>query len=529
MQLDDIVKPVPSRTMSSMMASIKQNDPTDSPRSDLDVESQISDESESKDNLLKTLKFSSDILQQMNAKRQEIVGGRKNSLGAHIVNTTSNNIGEDTELNRRRSSLRREIETGHIEIGGPLPQMMLPKSTPEIDNAKNHVKNPKSVNEINEGSLVKKIYPANCVGKTASIEDIDYETDVILTTDLNIASMKQKNSSLSDIVQSSKENTRDFDKNEGREMKESTSKQSYVDQIHSFELTLEEDMIKKKSYMMEKFNKELEEEMKLLADQRLEKLKTYEAQMTKKLQKELEEFKDAVKKELEEKKREIMSNQESLLNELAQNATMLPNPPSKKQSVQNGDSNGQYIKEDNPLHTKSPKPVNPSSKDVRIPNNIVRSGRNGEFLSESNHHNPFTRRLEDLEKDIHKLRTQMGAVTVGGSISDYSSISDEPIQKSSNYFAEQPLSPDIDSFATCTDDEELNVERFRMRHPHRDTYEHSNNVSWGKQGREHDQRIANPYMDENVVPDCMQDYSYMNRGKHIISFHRSKDISNLNL
>ena len=142
--------------------------------------------------------------------------------------------------------------------------------------------------------------------------------------------MKQKNSGLSDIVQSSKENTRDFDKNEGREMKESTSKQSYVDQIHSFELTLEEDMIKKKSYMMEKFNKELEEEMKLLADQRLEKLKTYEAQMTKKLQKELEEFKDAVKKDLEEKKKEIMSNQESLLHQLAQNATMLPNPPSKK-------------------------------------------------------------------------------------------------------------------------------------------------------------------------------------------------------
>ena len=160
---------------------------------------------------------------------------------------------------------------------------------------------------------------------------------------------------------------------------------------------------------------------------------------------------------------------------------------------------------------------------MQIPNNIVRSGESGGFLSESNHHNPFTRQLEDLEKDIHKLRTQMGAVNVGGSISDYSSISDEPIQKSSNYFAEQPLSPDIDSFATCTDDEELNVERFRMRHPHRDTYEHSNPASWGKQGREHDQRISNPYMDENVVPDCMQDYSYMNRGKHIISFHRSKD------
>ena len=196
----------------------------------------------------------------------------------------------------------------------------------------------------------------------------------------------------------------------------------------------------------------------------------------------------------------------------------------KKQSIQNGDSNGQYIKEDNPLHTKSPKQVNASSKDLQIPNNIVRSGRSGEFQLEGTHHNPFTRQLEDLEKDIHKLRSQMGAVNVGGSISDYSSISDEPIQKSSNYFAEQPLSPDIDSFATCTDDEELNVERFRMRHPHRDTYEHSNPASWGKQGREHDQRMANPYMDENVVPDCMQDYSYMNRGKHIISFHRSKDI-----
>ena len=108
--------------MTSMMSSMGIKGPGSSSNSD--SVSSSSDESKGKDDLFKSLKFSDDILQQMNAKRQEIVGGRK-TLGTPQ---------ENTELNQRRGSFKKDIERGHIDIGAPLPQLLLIKSSPEIDS-----------------------------------------------------------------------------------------------------------------------------------------------------------------------------------------------------------------------------------------------------------------------------------------------------------------------------------------------------------------------------------------------------------
>ena len=102
------------------MNSIKQNDRSES-SSDLDSESSTSDESKGKDELFKSLKFSDDILQQMNAKRQEIVGGRR-------IQATG--IQAQTTLNPRKDSAK-EVESLHVEIGAPLPKLSLPKYSQE--------------------------------------------------------------------------------------------------------------------------------------------------------------------------------------------------------------------------------------------------------------------------------------------------------------------------------------------------------------------------------------------------------------
>ena len=131
----------------------------------------------------------------------------------------------------------------------------------------------------------------------------------------------------------------------------------------------------------------------------------------------------------------------------------MPNHINSKESNQHGNASVHESKSTatNPL--KQAKNNNAKPKNVPISNNIVQSS---EIVSDNNYPSPFSRQLEDLEKDIRRLRTQMVA-SGGGSVSDYSSFSDgadvEPNQVNQNH-GDRNMSPDIESITTyvCNSD-----------------------------------------------------------------------------
>merc|ERR1712223_196605 len=98
---EHIMKPAPSRTMSSMMSTLKHDDRSGG-SSNLESDSGSSDESEGKVQLFKSLKFSDDALKQMNAKRQEIVGGRKIMESNKDANSETN-LGRELNHNFAKS------------------------------------------------------------------------------------------------------------------------------------------------------------------------------------------------------------------------------------------------------------------------------------------------------------------------------------------------------------------------------------------------------------------------------------------
>ena len=125
------------------------------------------------------------------------------------------------------------------------------------------------------------------------------------------------------------------------------------------------------------------------------------------------------------------------------------------------------------------------------------------------HSNPnhFTKQLEDLEKDIRKLRSQIGMR--GGSFSDYSSISDgadaDAIQEYSNYHGGRNPSPDTDSLATNTDEDEVNRVNYssRQRQQHR---------SWEKQWTRHSHSMMPPNGDDHSDNDFQSEYNHVVNG-----------------
>ena len=501
--IDDIMKTAPSRTMSSIMNSIKQNERSES-SSDLDSESSSSDESKGKDELFKSLKFSDDILQQMNAKRQEIVGGRR-------IQATGTQA--QTNLNLRKDSAKKEVERVHIEIGAPLGrQLLVPKSSQE-NNKPQQENNTDVLRSNNDDIKIEKPNVLNKSDKSKLDENLCSHLDLKNKEDSKEAYVASHIDKKAESVTGEKDVSEKEEKVEAR----TSIKQTYLDEINSFKASLEKDMLKEKASLMKKFNAEISEEMRKLEDERFEKLKTYEIEMTKKLHKELEEFKDSVKKELEEKKKEIISNQESVLSELAQNANAMPKSQNLKQSNQCNNLSVHDTKPETTDPTKQAKNSNAKIKVVPISNNI--------FPSENNPPSPFSKQLEDLEKDIRRLRTQMVA-SVGGSVSDYSSFSDgadvEQNQINQNHYGDRNMSPDIESIATYTDDDELNAERCRTKYTHRDKCANTNMASWNQHGSHNDHRLPPHFAEENMETVSQQDYKYIDRGKlkhsHIFFF-----------
>ena len=88
--------------------------------SDANSTSSSADESKDKDELFKSLKFSDDILQQMNAKRQEIVGTSpvppRRSLGINAQQTATLDQTRDALTTRKQS-----LDNIHAGIGEALP------------------------------------------------------------------------------------------------------------------------------------------------------------------------------------------------------------------------------------------------------------------------------------------------------------------------------------------------------------------------------------------------------------------------
>ena len=496
------MKPAPSRTRSSMMSSMGLKESS----SDLDSASSSSDESKGKDELFKSLKFSDDILQQMNAKRQEIVGGHK-TLGT---------AQEETDLIQRRGSFKKDIEKGHIEIGAPLPQTLTTKPSQQTDSINNEIRIEGSLSTHDDG-CVDVEYGDSKVEKLTSNESISSEHDSDQDKDLKCESGKSK---INSYIKSDRkeENSRDMSDKMKNQEQESFLAQTYQDELMAFKASLEQDMMKEKMNLMNKFNEEMAEEMRRLEDQRFEKLKNYEIEMTRKLHKELDEFKENVKKELEEKKKEIISHQEFVFDELAQNTSTLSNQPNAKQAAQNGHFNVHTIGGQPIEPKKQAKNTNAKTKDDHISSKIARAS---DLVSDDNYSNPFSKQLEDLEKDIRKLRTHMG-VGGGGSLSDYSSYSDgvdvEPIQINVNNCDVRTMSPDNESITTYTDDDQLKMHRSHMKYPHRNKYVDDDVMSWSKEAREHGhRRVQHPFLAEHIISDSTQDYTYINRGKFIFT------------
>ena len=253
------MKTAPSRTMSSIMNSIKQNERSES-SSDLDSESSSSDESKGKDELFKSLKFSDDILQQMNAKRQEIVGGRR-------IQATG--IQAQTNLNLRKDSAKKEVERVHIEIGAPLGrQLLVPKSSQE--NSKQQQENNTDVLRSNNDDIkIEKPNVLNKSDKSKLDENLCSHLDLKNKEDSKEAYVASHIDKKVESVTGEKDVSEKEEKVEAR----TSIKQTYLDEINSFKASLEKDMLKEKASLMKKFNAEISEEMRKLEDERFEKLK----------------------------------------------------------------------------------------------------------------------------------------------------------------------------------------------------------------------------------------------------------------
>ena len=407
------MKPAPSRTMSSMMSSLKQEDQS-AGSSNLESDSPSSDESKGKNELFKSLTFSNEVLQQMNAKRQEIVGGRK-IFG----------VGKDSssEPGQRRESNEKEVEkTYHFEIGSPLPRQRLVLNQNLDNNTSYEPKCPQNTKKDSRSQQLQVEKPSRHSNVSEEMEESGSEPD----------DQAKEEPKIQDERRDSHEGHKSFVKNddvptinlewaeEDREKTVQSLRQTHNDEISAFKLSLEKDMVKEKEALMKKFQREITEEMRKLEDERFEKLKSYELEMTRKLHQELDDFKDNVAKELEEKKNEIMMNQEMVLKELVKSSSSaLTNSKIMNQPNHNSDQNFHKTKEEVTQLPKQAKNSNAKDKEIESTNNA----HNIETNLINNYPNPFSKQLEDLEKDIRKLRTQMGSGG-GGSVSDYSSFSD---------------------------------------------------------------------------------------------------------
>ena len=503
---EHIMKPVPSRTMSSMMSTLKHDDRSGD-SSNLGPDSGSSDESEGKVELFKSLKFSDDALKQMNAKRQEIVGSRKIMESNNDANTETN-LGRELNHNIAKS-------TTHIEIGSPLPRQRLihdknvenNKSDDEKDQEHFHVRTQNHLAELKRSSVHTKAI------EQANEGNIQLEVQRTEKTKMeNDNNDERENQAINDVIPSINFNAVQEEKEKAIE----SLKKTYDDEINAFKISLEEDLVLEKELLTKKFQAEIAEEMRRMEDKRFEKLKDYEVEMTKKLHRELDEFKDKIAKELEEKKKEILENQDKVLKELAKSSnTKIASTKISNQSNNEIQSNLALQKDETIKQLKEAKSSNAKTKDIGCNSNA----KNTESNLGNNYPSPFSKQLEDLEKDIRKLRTQMGSGG-GGSVSDYSSFSDgaeiEHIQANSNsYGEERNVSPDIESIVTYTEEDDVNAERNQNRYPYRNRSSHNGVDAWPPhENTNNGHRVSQSFVGEHIQTGPQQhQYHYNNRGK----------------
>ena len=509
MCLEYIAKPAPSRTMSSMMSSLKQEDPS-AGSSNLQSDSSSSDESKGQDELFKSLKFSDEVLQQMNAKRKEIVGGR-NILGA--------DKDSPSEFMQRRGSHQVKVEkSAHIEIGLPLPRQRSVLTKNVDSNTTSDPKCPQTTKTDIKSQPLQLEKASRNSNASEQSEESNSDPDVQKTEEFEI--QHERNDAQNgpkSLVRNNGIPTVNLESAEDeKEKMVQSSRKTNNDEISAFKHSLEEDLAKEKEALMKKFQSEIAEEMRKLEDERFEKLKSYELEMTKKLHRELDEFKDNVAKELEEKKKEIIMNQEMVLKELAKSSnSAITHSKIVNQSSHDVDENFRKTKEEVTQLPKQAKNSNAKNKEIESTNIL----HNMETNIINNYPSPFSKQLEDLEKDIRKLRTQMGS-RGGGSVSDYSSFSEgaeiEPIQSNPTFYGEERnVSPDIESIGTYTEDDDMNAEKTHHRYQYRNRYSYDNVNSLGRHGMtNHGTRVSQSFVGEQVQAEASpQGGNYTNQGK----------------
>ena len=500
------MKPVPSRTMSSMMSTLKHDDRSGD-SSNLEPDSGSSDESEGKVELFKSLKFSDDALKQMNAKRQEIVGGR-NIMESNKDANSETNLGRKLNHNIAKSST-------HIEIGSPLPRQRLihnkdvenNKSDDEKDQEHFHVRTQNHPVELKRSSVhTKAVEPANEGNIQLEVQRTEKNK---MENDDNDT---RENQTIHDVIPSISFNVVQEEKEKAME----SLKKTYDDEINAFKISLEKDLVLEKELLTKKFQAEIAEEMRRMEDERFEKLKDYEVEMTKKLHRELDEFKDKISKELEEKKKEIMENQDKAVKELAKTSnTKIASAKISNQLNDEIQSNLGQQKEEQIQQPKDAKSSNAKTKEIGCNSNA----KSTESNLINSYPSPFSKQLEDLEKDIRKLRTQMGSGG-GGSVSDYSSFSDgaeiEHILANSNFHGEERnVSPDIESIVTYTEEDDMNAERNQNRYTYRNRSNHNGVDAWpSHENTNNGHRVSQSFVGEHVQAGVQQhQYHYNNRGK----------------